>query len=51
MFNYLVLLWQKVGDENQLYNRKLRETPKAYSTAALMIKNQSAADEVMLVGW
>ena len=32
---YSYFFWQKAGDEHQLYNRKLRETPKACSTATL----------------
>ncbi|MHB1267887.1 MAG: hypothetical protein ACYCY2_09855 [Acidithiobacillus ferriphilus] len=36
----VVVVWQKVGDKHQLYNRKLRETPKAYSTAAVRMTHQ-----------
>ena len=37
-----VWYWQKVGDKHQLYNRKLRETPKAYSTAAMRMTHSAA---------
>lgn len=32
-FDVFSLFEQKAGDKHQLYIRKLRETPKAYSTA------------------
>lgn len=41
---------QKVGFEHQLYNRKLRETPKVYSTAAFK-KIKGAAGGVIPTGW
>lgn len=45
LHSLLVLLSrQKMGNETPLYNRKLRETPKVYSTAVLA---QAKTQQVM----